>query len=127
MARIGRQAFDGPHLFVGDFRKLGLARAHRLAVDVHRAGAAQSGAAAEFRAGQFEMFANNPEQRRLGVSSTLAGLPLIVKATIVMRTSPSFGARADMALRVVVCSALVENGAVFSVRMSDVLLLVGEF
>src|SRR5262249_30287623 len=38
--------------------------------------------------------------QRSGVSasaSTLAGLPLIVKATVVMSTSPSFGARADMA------------------------------
>ena len=42
------------------------AGAHRLAVDMHRAGAAGGDAAAEFGAGQFEVLAQHPEQRRIG-------------------------------------------------------------
>ena len=41
------------------------AGAHRLAVDMHGAGAALRDAAAEFGAGQSELVAQHPEQRRL--------------------------------------------------------------
>src|SRR5580692_335132 len=64
MVAIGRQPFDGGDVLAchhGDGR---LARADRLAVEMHRAGAAHAGAAAVFRAGQLEVFAHNPEQRR---------------------------------------------------------------
>ena len=52
---------------------IGLHRKHRarldgLAVDVHRAGAAQAGAAAEFCARELELLAHDPEQRRVGLS-----------------------------------------------------------
>src|SRR5882672_10347140 len=43
------------------------ARAHRLAIEVDRAGAAQAEAAAEFRAGHSEHIAQHPEQRRVVV------------------------------------------------------------
>src|SRR6201984_3044336 len=68
--------------------------------------------------------------QRSGVSasaSTLAGLPLIVKATVVMSTSPSFGARADMACELFAPRSLKAT-RFLNVRISDVLpLLVGEF
>ena len=35
------------------------------AVDVDRAGATQAGAATEFRAGHLQLFADDPEQRRI--------------------------------------------------------------
>src|SRR6266496_1143809 len=48
-------------------------RAHRLAVDVDRARAAQRHAAAEFRAGHPEHVAQHPEQRRVVVDIDAAG------------------------------------------------------
>src|SRR5580704_5467694 len=65
MVAIGRQALDGGDVLArhhGDGR---LARAHRLAVEMHRAGAAHAGAAAVFRAGELEVFPDHPEQRCL--------------------------------------------------------------
>ena len=50
------------------FRNGNLAGAHGLAVDVHRAGAAQAGAAAEFGARELEVLAHHPEQWRVGLS-----------------------------------------------------------
>ena len=50
-----------------DLRYGDLAGAHRLAVDVDGAGAAQAGAAAELGAGQFQVLAHHPEQRRVGL------------------------------------------------------------
>ena len=44
---------------------LDLAGAHRLAVDMDRARAAQAGAAAEFGAGELEVLAHHPKQRRV--------------------------------------------------------------
>src|SRR5215207_7440603 len=52
MARIRRQSFDRGDRLAGQFRELCLARIGALAVDVHHAGAAQSGATAEFCAGE---------------------------------------------------------------------------
>src|SRR5262249_61481235 len=49
MARVGREAFDRGDRLAGDLRDLGLAGKRALAVDVHRAGAAQTSAAAELR------------------------------------------------------------------------------
>ena len=48
----------------GDFGDLRLARERALAVDMHHAGAAQAGAAAELGAGELEAFADHPQQRR---------------------------------------------------------------
>ena len=47
-----------------DVAEMRLARAHGDTVDMHGAGAAKAAAAAEFRAGHLEMFADDPEQRR---------------------------------------------------------------
>src|SRR5262249_10864522 len=43
---------------------LRLARAHRHAIEVDRAGAAQAGAAAVLRAGQSDVVADDPQERR---------------------------------------------------------------
>src|SRR5262249_3273899 len=64
MRGVGRQAFDGGHRPAGDLRDLRLAREGALAVDVHHAGAAQAGAAAELRAGELELLADDPQERR---------------------------------------------------------------
>ena len=65
MIALGAEAFDGGDLLAGDVAERGLAGSHRFAVDVNRAGAAQAGAAAEFRAGHLQLFADGPEQRRI--------------------------------------------------------------
>ena len=50
------------------------AGADRVAVDVHGAGAAGRDAAAELGAGQLEMLAQHPQQRRVAVHSHLFAL-----------------------------------------------------
>src|SRR6185436_4904980 len=62
-----RQTLDGGDLLARDLGHRGLAGAHRLAVDMDRARAAQSGAATEFGAGEFQVLPHHPEQRRVGV------------------------------------------------------------
>src|SRR5437588_10270390 len=57
MRGVGRKALDRGHRAPGHFRNLGLAGKRPLAVDMHHAGAAQPGAAAEFGAGEFELLA----------------------------------------------------------------------
>src|SRR5712664_3452550 len=62
---VRREPFDGC-----DFRARGggdrrLARAHRAAADVHRAGAAQAHPTAIFRAAKIQYIANNPEKRHV--------------------------------------------------------------
>src|SRR5580704_12293969 len=64
MVAVGRQALDGGDVLARHHGDRRLARAHRLAVEMHRAGAAHAGAAAVFRAGELEVLAHNPEQRR---------------------------------------------------------------
>src|ERR1700734_230963 len=63
MVAIGRQALDGGDAFARHHGDRRLARAHRLAVEMHRAGAAHAGAAAVFRAGELEVFPDHPQQR----------------------------------------------------------------
>jgi hypothetical protein len=65
MIALGAQAFDGGDLLAGDIAQRGLARAHRLAVDMNGACAAKTRAAAEFRPCHLKLFADNPEQRRI--------------------------------------------------------------
>src|SRR5580700_4227651 len=65
MVAIGRQALDGGDVLARHHGDRRLARAHRPAVEMHRAGAAHAGAAAIFRAGELEVLAHHPEQRRL--------------------------------------------------------------
>jgi hypothetical protein len=62
---VGRQAFDGGDGLAGDVADLDAAGAHGFAVHMHGAGAALRDAAAEFGAGQSDLIANDPEQRRL--------------------------------------------------------------
>src|SRR5580700_2595460 len=65
MRRIVRQTFNRRDSSAGDFGQLRLARKSALVVNVHHAGAAQSGATAEFRAHQLDLLANDPKQGRL--------------------------------------------------------------
>jgi len=60
MRGVGRQTLDGHDVLAGDLRHLRLAGAHGRAVDMHRAGAAQTGAAAVFGASQADMIADHP-------------------------------------------------------------------
>src|SRR4051794_16653561 len=82
MAGVGGQALDGGHRLAGDLRHLRLAGEGALAVDVHHAGAAQPGAAAELGAGELEILADHPQQwggrrrvsrRRLAVHNEVRG------------------------------------------------------
>src|ERR1700722_628579 len=66
MVAIGRQPFDGGDALARHHGDRRLARPHRLAVEMDRAGAAHAGAAAIFRAGELEMLPHHPEQRCLG-------------------------------------------------------------
>src|SRR5439155_3334454 len=62
-----RKSFDGDDFVAGLDRADGdRARAHHVAVDVHRARAALRDAAAVFRPGEADVFANYPQQRRIG-------------------------------------------------------------
>jgi len=62
---FGIEAFDSDDLLAGGLGNGGLARAHRLAVQVDSAGATQTGAASEFRAGHLQVLADDPQQRRV--------------------------------------------------------------
>ena len=59
------QPFDGGDLLARGVLGRGLARAHRDAVEMHGAGAAQAGAATELGAGHLQLLADDPEQRRV--------------------------------------------------------------
>ena len=71
---VRRQAFDGDDLLARPRRvETGRTqRARRHAVDVHRAGAALRDAAAVLGAGQAELLAQHPQQRRVGLGLELA-------------------------------------------------------
>src|SRR5712691_9070069 len=64
---------DRRDALAGDCRDRRDARAHRLAIDMDRASAAQSEAATELRAGHSEHIAKHPEQRRVVVEIDAAG------------------------------------------------------
>jgi hypothetical protein len=64
--RRGADAFDGGDGAVAHRAHRQHAGAHRLAVDMHRAGSALGNAAAEFRTGHAEYVTENPEQRHVG-------------------------------------------------------------
>src|SRR5882762_10303408 len=69
----GTNGLDRSDALAGRGRDRRDARAHRLAVEVDRARAAQSEAATEFRAGHSEHIAQHPEQRRVVVDIDAAG------------------------------------------------------
>ena len=60
---LRRQPFDGDDALAGRLAGLEVAGAHRLAVHMHRAGAAHADAAAVLGARQVEVVAQDPEQR----------------------------------------------------------------
>src|SRR6185295_516029 len=62
---IRRQPFERRHLLAGDGRDGRLAGTDRAAIEVHRAGAAQAGAAAELGAFQVEDITDDPQQRHV--------------------------------------------------------------
>src|SRR3954471_3285464 len=64
MRAIGRQALDGRHARPLDGSERRGARAHRLAVDMHGARAAERRTAAELRSGELDLIADYPEMRR---------------------------------------------------------------
>src|SRR6266513_175734 len=66
MIALGRQALDGGDFLALHRRDRRYARARRHAVDVHRACAALRDAAAELRAGEPELVADDPQQRGIG-------------------------------------------------------------
>src|SRR6266850_2772127 len=70
----GTNGLDGSDALAGRGRDRRDARAHRLAVEVDRARAAQGEAATEFRAGHAEHIAQHPEQRRVVVDIDAASL-----------------------------------------------------
>src|SRR5882724_8170111 len=65
MIALGAQAFDGGDLLADGVADGSLAGPNGFAVDVDCAGATQAGAATEFRAGHLQLFADDPEQRRI--------------------------------------------------------------
>ena len=70
-ALLAVQALDGRDLAAADRRDRQRARAHRLAVDIHRARAALRDAAAVFRAGEPDAIADCPQQGRIGIDIDL--------------------------------------------------------
>src|SRR3982074_2839879 len=65
MVALGAEAFDGSDLLADGVADRGLAGSNGFAIDVNRAGATEAGAASEFRAGHLQLFADDPEQRRI--------------------------------------------------------------
>src|SRR5262249_23751201 len=62
MRLAAAQSFDGGDLLAGRVLGRGLAGAHRDAVEMHRAGTAQSRTAAGLGAGHLQLLADDPEQ-----------------------------------------------------------------
>src|SRR5258708_11949925 len=62
ITQIRRQSLDGRDSLSRRTRHWRDARAHRVSIDVHRAGAALRHAASIFRSGETKIFANDPEQ-----------------------------------------------------------------
>src|SRR5262245_7321354 len=65
MLALGIKTFDGGDFFARGLRNRSLTGAHRLTVEVDRAGAAQAGATSEFGTGHLQMFADDPQQGRV--------------------------------------------------------------
>src|SRR5688572_25669441 len=65
MTGIGREAFDRGDPAPRHVLQRIQARLRRLAVEMHRARAALAYAAAELRAGELQVLAQNPQQRRV--------------------------------------------------------------
>ena len=85
-------------LHVADADRAG---ALHLAVDVHGAGAALRDAAAVFGAGQADLLADDPQQRRVGLDLHVAILPLMLSFAI--RTLPGIARRRRHSLLLGLC------------------------
>ena len=80
MAAVGGKPFNGCYGLSRDRRDRRAARACRLSVHMDSACAAQPHAATEFRAGQAERIAQDPEQRHL--RNDIDALPLSVQSEL---------------------------------------------
>src|SRR6185436_6228443 len=81
MRRVGCEPFDRHDLLRRAHRRhRPHARAHRLAIDVHGAGAALRDATAVLGAGERELLAQHPQQRRVGLGVEIAILAIDVQA-----------------------------------------------
>src|SRR3954471_4012632 len=92
MRRVRRKPLDGDDLVGGlDAADRNRARAHHFAVDVHRAGAALRDAAAVFRAGQADVLADDPEERRVVLDAHIADFAVDVQLSHVSPPSTAYG------------------------------------
>src|SRR6266567_388193 len=66
MQSVCAQAFDRRDAFAPSLRNRHSARTSQRAIDMNAASAAQPGATAEFRAGQLQRVAQDPQQRSFG-------------------------------------------------------------
>ena len=82
MRAVWRQPFDGRDLLADRGRRRQLARLHRLAVDMDRAGAAARDAASVFGAGEADIVAQDPKQRGLRLDIHRLGLAVDVQGEL---------------------------------------------
>ena len=71
---VGGKALDGPDLVAVGHHRKGGAGFHRLAVEMHHAGAALRGIAADMGAGQPQVFAQKLDQQGAGVDIGVNGI-----------------------------------------------------
>src|ERR1700731_4461382 len=76
MLALGVEPLDGHDRLAGDVRHRDAAGAHRLTVEMNRAGAAQRDAATELRPGQAELVAQVPHERHRRVAVEAARLSI---------------------------------------------------
>src|SRR5689334_4731854 len=76
MVAVGIKAFDGDDRLATRFGHGRLAGTNSDAIQVHRARTAQALAAAELRAGQSNLVADDPEQRHCGIAVIGMVLPV---------------------------------------------------
>ena len=98
------QAFDGADLFAVGLYREHQARAHRLAIDQHGAGAAHAVFAADMRAGLSAILADRIDQRAARLDPNGVARPLIVSVIVVFARSSGLlrclpQSRADAARR----------------------------
>src|SRR5512140_188620 len=84
-----RETFDRDDLLAVDVLQRGLAGTNGLAVDHHRARAAQSGAATMLGAGQVEIRPEDPQQSPVIVSVDSGGTPVEAELDGFLHTAPS--------------------------------------
>jgi hypothetical protein len=71
---VGGKALDGPDLVAVGHHRKGCAGFHRLAVEMHHAGAALRGIAADMGAGQPQVFAQKLDQQGAGIDVSVNGV-----------------------------------------------------